>query len=193
MLRHFIVRKTFLRSINNASWNQVLPTRNTIISINQYHCGRVFLSNKGDEVPSASVPSSPTVPSQISFAAAETSQQHNNSGNNREGGNKFWEGAYNGVKSYIRYTIPLLLLFAGYHTVKLPTPDPEWFGFKMKQKRKPKYVLKVQPFEETLSSYSMALTEAREPVDNLDGPEWKKALKLKQIRQQMGSYIVSQN
>lgn len=168
------------------------PTIAININHNKYHSVRVCLSTKGDEVPPTATPVSPTlspisesVSPPIPLTDAKNSQQSN------EDRRKFWEGAYNGAKSYIRYAIPLLFFLVGYNTVSVPTLDPEWFGFKMKQKRKPKYVLKVQPLEETLSCYNMALTEAREPVDNLDGPEWKKALKLKQIRQQLGSSIVS--
>ena len=188
MLRSFLKKNKL--PFKHSFYQQIPFSPNIAIICNKYHTVRVCLSTKADGPPT---PVSPTlspiaeaVPSPIPTSDAGKSQKQSN-----EDGSKFWNDAYNGAKSYIRYAVPLLFLLAGYHTVSLPTSDPEWFGFKMKQKRKPKYVLKVQPLEETLSCYNMALTEAREPVDNLDGPEWKKALKLKQIRQQLGSSIVS--
>ena len=59
------------------------------------------------------------------------------------------------------------------------------FGKSTKNIRKPKYVLKIQPLEETISQYNASFADAQQPLAILQSREGKAALKYRKIRQQL--------
>lgn len=108
-----------------------------------------------------------------------------------------WQNLFDGVKMGARIIVPLGMLYIGSRILRRGDISNDLDGLdlfspsgKNKSKRKPKYELKVQPLEETISSYHDSLLNARVAVDTLNNPMWKKSLKLKQMRKSMSGNCV---